>query len=95
MGGNTDIQYHLNTLAKGVYISFDRFGLQGLVGCPWDDVREAVIAGLCAAGYADRIMLAHDCAIRWLGRPLPIPEAAMPLIEHWNWANILENVVPP
>ena len=94
MGGSTDISYHLEVLSKGVYISFDRFGLQGLVGCPRDDVRETVIAGLCAAGYADRIMLAHDCAIKWLGRPLPVPEEAMPLIENWNWANILENVVP-
>jgi phosphotriesterase-related protein len=94
MGGSTDIQYHLNTLAKGVYISIDRFGLQALAGCPWDTTRETVIAGLCAAGYADRIMLSHDCAIVWLGRPLPIPDAAKPLIANWNWGHILKDVVP-
>lgn len=94
MGGSTDIQYHLNVLSKGVYISIDRCGLQGLVGCPWDNVRMMVIAALCAAGYADRIMLAHDCAIKWLGRPLPVPEAAYPLIENWNWANIFQNIIP-
>lgn len=94
MGGSTDIQYHLNALAKGVYISFDRFGLQQLAGCPADSTREIVIAALCAAGYADKIMLAHDCAIKWIGRPLPIPDAALPLIANWNWANIMVNVVP-
>jgi phosphotriesterase-related protein len=94
MGGSTDIQYHLNTLAKGVFISFDRFGLQNLAGCPSDSTREVVIAGLCAAGYADRIMLAHDCAIKWIGRPLPIPDAAKPLVANWNWGHILKDVVP-
>ncbi|MGE5545203.1 MAG: phosphotriesterase [Bacillota bacterium] len=94
MGGSTDIQYHLNTLAKGVYISFDRFGLEQLAGCPSDATREIMIAALCAAGYADRIMLAHDCAIKWIGRPLPLPDAALPLIANWNWANIMVNVVP-
>lgn len=94
MGGSTDISYHLQVLSKGVYISLDRFGLEGLVGCPTDRERAIVIAALCAAGYADRIMVAHDCAIKWLGRPLPLPEAALPLIANWNWANIFENVVP-
>ncbi len=94
MGGSTDIQYHLDTLAKGVYISFDRFGLQQLVGCPADSTREIVIAGLCAAGYADQIMLSHDSIIKWLGRPLPLPDVALPLVADWNWENILKNVVP-
>jgi phosphotriesterase-related protein len=94
MGGSTDISYQLKVLSKGVYISFDRFGLESFVGCPTDREREMVIASLCAAGYADRIMVAHDCAIKWLGRPLPVPEAALPLIANWNWANIFANVVP-
>jgi phosphotriesterase-related protein len=51
MGGNTDIQYHLNTLEKGVFISIDRFGLQQLAGCPADSTRETLIAGLCAAAF--------------------------------------------
>ena len=94
MGGSTDIQYHLNTLAKGVYISFDRFGLQGVAGCPMDATREAVIAALCAAGYADRIMLSHDSIIVWLGRPVPLADAVKPLLVNWNWHHVLQDVVP-
>ncbi|HWQ77096.1 MAG TPA: phosphotriesterase-related protein [Syntrophomonas sp.] len=94
MCGSTDIQYHLNTLAKGVYISFDRFGLQALAGCPTDSVREAVLAGLCAAGYADRIMLGHDAILSWIGRPPAVPEQAFPLIANWNWNNMMVNVIP-
>jgi phosphotriesterase-related protein len=93
MGGNTDIQYHLNTLSKGVYISFDRFGLQNVAGCPMDTTREALIAGLCAAGHADRIMLSHDSIIVWLGRPVPSPEAVKLLLGNWNWGHVLKNVV--
>ncbi|MGI6551002.1 MAG: phosphotriesterase family protein [Syntrophomonadales bacterium] len=94
MGGNTDIQYHLNTLEKGVYISFDRFGLQKLAGCPMDSTREMVIAALCAAGYADRIMLSHDAIIVWKGRTLALPDAAKPLVADWHWGHILKDVVP-
>ena len=94
LGGNTDIQYHLNTLEKGVYISFDRFGLQKLAGCPMDSTREMVIAALCAAGYADRIMLSHDAIIVWKGRTLALPDAAKPLVADWHWGHILKDVVP-
>ena len=94
MGGNTDIQYQLRTLAKGVYISFDRFGVQIVAGCPRDTDREIVIARLCATGYADRIMLSHDCALARVGRPLPFSDAAKSLLANWNWGHILKNVVP-
>jgi phosphotriesterase-related protein len=94
MGGNTDIQYHLNTLGKGVFISFDRFGLQKLVGCPMDSTREIVIAGLCAAGYADRIMLGHDYIQVWKGRRYPLPISVQPLVANWNYGHILKDVVP-
>lgn len=94
MCGNTDMQYHLNTLAKGVYISFDRFGLQVIAGCPTDNDRETLLAGLCAAGYADQIMLGHDAILNWLGRPVAVPEQALPLIANWNWNNIMANVIP-
>jgi phosphotriesterase-related protein len=94
MGGNTDIQYHLNTLEKGVFISFDRFGLQKLVGCPMDSTREIVLAGLCAAGYADRIMLGHDYIQVWKGRRYPLPISVQPLVANWNWKHIFKDVVP-
>ena len=65
MGGSTDLDYHLRTLEQGVYIAFDRFGLQGLVGCPMDDRRIACIAGLISAGYVEKIMLSHDVILHF------------------------------
>jgi len=94
IGGNTDISYLTNVLSKGVYIAFDRIGLQGLVGCPMDYARVACIIGLIGIGYADRIMLSHDYILHWLGRPLSIPEVALPLIKDWNWFHIFNDIVP-
>ncbi|MGI6513594.1 MAG: phosphotriesterase-related protein [Syntrophomonadaceae bacterium] len=94
MGGSTDLDYHLRTLEQGVYIAFDRFGLQGLVGCPMDDRRIACIAGLISAGYVEKIMLSHDVILHWLGRPTQVPEAALPLIANWNWGHIFKNIIP-
>jgi phosphotriesterase-related protein len=39
-------------------------------------------------------MLGHDAILNWLGRPVAVPEQALPLIANWNWNNIMENVIP-
>jgi phosphotriesterase-related protein len=66
--GNTDMAYHLRTLEQGVYIGFDRFGIEGIVGTPTDRHRMACLVGLVGMGYADRILLSHDYVAFWLGR---------------------------
>jgi len=69
MCGNTDISYHVKTLAHGVYIGFDRFGVEGVVGMPTDRLRIGCLAGLISLGYGRRIMLSQDYVHHWLGRP--------------------------
>ncbi len=94
MCGSTDIAYHLRTLEKGVYIAFDRFGLQGLVGTPLDHMRETVLVGLIGMGYGKKLLLSHDTVNCWLGRPPVIPEAALPAVACWHPTHIFENVIP-
>ena len=94
MDGNTDVSYHMATLAHGVNIAFDRFGIQVLVGAPMDREREACLIGLLGMGYEDRIMLSHDTVNRWLGRPLVIPDEVVTLLENWHPTHLFENVVP-
>jgi len=94
MGGNTDIDYHLRVLDKGVYIAFDRFGIQGIVGAPLDNRRVACVAGLLALGYANKILLSHDSIAYWLGRPLVMPEAVAKLLANWHPTHIFEDIVP-
>ena len=63
---SADIKYHLMVLKKGVYIAFDRLGIESAQS---DTVRKACIIGLIGIGYADKIMLSNDSIGRWLGKP--------------------------
>jgi len=94
MCDNLDIDYQLRTLEQGVYVSWDRMGLQGLVGCPMDEERYATIIDLIGKGFADKLMISHDYIINWLGRPLNLPEEALPLITNWHPSHLFKNIIP-
>lgn len=94
MCGNTDIAYQLRTLATDVYVAFDRFGLQGLVGTPTDHAREAVLVGLIGMGYGNKLLLSHDTVNYWLGRPFAIPEVVQGAVACWHPTHLFENVIP-
>jgi len=93
MGGNTDIEYHLSVLEQGVYIAFDRFGLQGIKGVPVNDNRRiASVVGLLALGYAPKILLSHDSI--WLGRPFAVPGLISQFLPSWHPTHIFEDIIP-
>ncbi len=94
MCDSLDIDYQVETLKQGVYVSWDRMGLQGLAGCPMDEQRYEVLAELIKMGYANQLMISHDFIITWLGRPLAIPEPALPLIANWYPTHLFQNVIP-
>jgi phosphotriesterase-related protein len=94
MSDNLDISYQEDTLKHGVYVAWDRMGLQGLVGCPMDEQRYPVMIELIKKGYADRMMISHDFIITWLGRPLNLPEAVLPLVANWHPGHLFENIIP-
>lgn len=94
MCGNTDISYHVRTLNYGVTIAFDRFGLQGMVGAPMDELRVACLVGLIGIGYGNRIVCSHDKVITWLGRYQPYPEEKARLTKNWHTFHLFENIVP-
>lgn len=94
MCGNTDIAYHLQTLAKGFYLGFDRFGLEGLVGAPTDEMRAAVVIGLIGLGYGNKLMLSQDTVNYWLGRPLNLPEPVQQILAKWNPTHLFNDILP-
>lgn len=94
MSDNVDMAYQEATFKQGVYVAWDRMGLQGLVGCPMDEQRYPVMIDLIKKGYGDRLMISHDFIITWLGRPLNLPEAVFPLIANWHPAHLFENIIP-
>jgi phosphotriesterase-related protein len=94
MDGNTDINYHIRTLEQGVFVGFDRFGIQGFVGAPMDSERVSVLIGLIGAGYSDQLIMSHDTVNHWLGKPPVWPDELKKLIENWHPGNIFENIIP-
>jgi len=94
MSDNLDIDYQISTLEKGAFVSWDRMGLQGLAGCPMDAQRYPVLIDLIKRGYAGQLILSHDYIASWLGRPLNIPEAALPLIADWHPTHLFKNIIP-
>ena len=68
-GGSGDLKYHVKTLEREGFISFDRLGpdSEGWSAGP-DSIRLGCIIGLIGMAYADRLMLGHDSRISWLGR---------------------------
>ncbi len=94
MSDNLDIDYQIATLETGVFVAWDRMGLQGIVGCPMDEQRYDVLAELIKRGYASQLMISHDFIINWLGRPLNLPAPLLPLLAKWNPAHLFDDIIP-
>lgn len=94
MCGNTDPNYHKEVMDQGVKIGFDRFGIQGLVGAPFDEARIQTLLTLLEEGYENQILLAHDSITVWLGRTPVMPEPVMKMMENWHPLHLFENILP-
>ncbi|QQK80463.1 phosphotriesterase [Salicibibacter cibi] len=94
MCGNTDPRVHRQVMDKGMKIGLDRFGLQGLVGTPYDQERIDVLLTLLDEGYEDLMLLSHDKVNLWLGRPPVMSDELASLIENWRPTYLFDTVVP-
>ncbi len=91
VSNSKDIEYHKAILAKGVYIAFDRIGLEIITPTP------AIIKNvveLCKMGFAKQIMLSHDTVNVWLGRQIETPEPVLKALANWRIDFISEKVLP-
>jgi phosphotriesterase-related protein len=94
MCGNTNPEYHKEVMNQCVRIAFDRFGIQGMVGAPFDQERVTTLLALLDGGYEDQILLAHDSVNIWLGRPPVMNNQVQNLLENWHPGHIFENILP-
>ena len=87
-GDSTDLGYLKNLADAGSYLGMDRFGVDVLL--PFEQ-RVDVVAQLCADGYAERMVLAHDasCFIDWI--PQEAMEQAVP---NWHFRHLARDVLP-
>jgi phosphotriesterase-related protein len=94
MSDNIDVAYQVRTLDQGVYVAWDRMGLEVLAGCPRDADRYAVMLDLIAKGYQNQLMISHDTVCTWLGRPVKLPEAALQFVANWHPTHLFRNIIP-
>ena len=91
--GNTDFDYLLRILEKGVYVGFDRFGIEGVMGTPTDAERVRSLLRLLERGHVNRILISHDWINFWLARPLVNDIVAM-VLPKWNPGHFFEDILP-
>ncbi len=86
-GDSNDVE-HLQVLADaGFILGMDRFGINLETSF---EARADTVVELCARGYAESMVLAHDaaCYIDWIE---PWAKAALP---QWHYLHLLEDVIP-
>ena len=91
VSNSRDIEYHKAILAKGVYIAFDRIGIDLIT--PFD-VNVKNVSELCKLGYANQIMLSHDTCNVFLGRQAPLPDAVAKGVVNWRLDHISKDFLP-
>jgi phosphotriesterase-related protein len=94
MSDVVDVEHQLGLIKQGVFVAWDRMGLQVLMGCPMDEARYPVLVDLIKRGHADQLMISHDFVISFPGRPVDIPDDFQPLIAKWHPSNLFKTVIP-
>ena len=91
-GDSNDLDYLRALADRGATIGCDRFGLDRFNPT---EQRVATIAALCAQGYADRIVLAHDasCYIDFFSARTA-QDALAQAAPNWHYEHISRDVLP-
>jgi phosphotriesterase-related protein len=89
--GTANLEYHLGLLDRGVFLGFDRFGLETVFP---DRLRIAALAGLLSIGYARQVVLSHDYVGCFLGRStFQTPESQRGLAK-WSYTHLFKEILP-
>lgn len=94
VGVTTDLDYYKRILDCGVFIAFDRIGIEHMMGMLPDAERAKVIAALVRDGYGDRILISQDMIGYKKGKPTVIAGPNAALIPNRGWHNIFSVFVP-
>lgn len=87
-GDTEDLDYLRGMIAKGSTLGMDRFGLEGFLST---EKRVAVVAALCAEGYADKLVLSHDANCWNDRRGEDQMQKNLPL---WHFCHIPDDILP-
>jgi phosphotriesterase-related protein len=91
--GTEDLAYQRSLAERGVYVGFDRFGLE--MGAVPDEVRIRNLKALVDAGFRDQMMVSHDNVACWLGAyGAPDPHELNKIMPNWKMTHLFENIFP-
>jgi phosphotriesterase-related protein len=87
VGDSEDLDLLTELAEAGYYLGMDRFGVDVLLPL---DKRVATVAEMCARGYAERLVLAHDanCHSDWF------PPEFSDFTPNWRFTHIPDEVLP-
>ncbi len=91
--GTEDLDYQVSIAERGVYVGFDRFGLEDILP---DAIRMKHLKALVDRGYRDQLMMSHDTVNCWLATPPRVPPGAdlRETRPNWHMTHIFENIIP-
>lgn len=91
--GRDDHAYQKSIAERGVYVGFDRFGIEIFNS---DANRIKNLKELLDAGFRDSVMVSHDTVNCWMGGIPGIgnPEQVAQIVPNWKLTHLFENVFP-
>jgi len=91
--GTEDLALQRSLADRGVFLGFDRFGLEGEVT---DDIRIANLLALAEEGRIDQLMMSHDYVACWKGGIPGRPPGSNfdEVLPNWRLSHIFENIIP-
>ena len=91
--GTRDIDYQVSLAARGVFVGFDRFGLDSIMP---DEVRMTNLVEMIDRGYLKQLLLSHDYVNCWLARSPTLPKGLdyKDVAPNWSMLHIFENILP-
>ena len=90
----TDMSDILAIAEQGVYMGFDRMGMQYYLGTPDNQIQNANLLGMIGMGYSNKIMLSQDHTVCWMGRPFSFTSEINEKLTYWRWTYIHEHLFP-
>ena len=92
--GSTDTKYLRLCAERGVYLAFDRFGLQGWLGGSLDIDRYPTLVGMMRAGYLDQLLISNDSIACWLGDDPAWPKEMGDALADYQIGHLMDTSVP-
>jgi len=91
--GRDDHDYQASLARRGVYVGFDRFGIEIFNS---DANRMKNVKQMIDAGLRDHVLMSHDTVNCWLGGIPGIgsPEAVKHVVPNWKLTHLFENIFP-